>query len=70
MESKDQDTQKAFESLKDPHTCDLNLDFLFAPTVYANFIRPYDHTDVLHSYLGVFTFPTSFSSYCIQLTSM
>ena len=41
-----QDTQKVFESLKDPHTCDLNLDFLFAQTLYVNSIRPYDQTDV------------------------
>ena len=46
MESKVQDTQKAFESLKDPHTCDLNLDFLFAQKLYANSIRSYDQTDV------------------------
>ena len=26
-------TQKLFESLKDPHTCDLNLDFLFAHAI-------------------------------------
>ena len=26
-------TQKLFESLKDPHTCDLNLDFLFAQAI-------------------------------------
>ena len=37
---------KLFESLKDPHTCDLNLDFLFAQMLYANSIRPYDQTDV------------------------
>ena len=41
-----QDTQKVFESLKDPHTCDLNLDFLFAQKLYTNSIRHYDQTDV------------------------
>ena len=39
-------TQKLLESLKDPHTCDLNLDFLFAQKLYTNSIRHYDQTDV------------------------